>query len=174
MRITVSALLASTLLISGCSSISESRANPFNWFGDDEPPAAQPVSSEEANPLIPDNTGLFGASRAENARYKGTPIDAISAVTLERVPGGVIIRATGVAATQGIYEPRLTPDNADESPVDGVLTYHLEAVRAEDVTVQGPTETREVIVARKLTEQELGNTRIIRVEGLQNSLEARR
>lgn len=179
MRKTLLVVLISTLSLSGCSSVRDSRVNPFNWFGGTEEVAAGDVATDEdaspgaANPLIPQRSGLL-QSREERNQYRGTPIDAITEVILERVPGGVMIRATGLAATQGIYEARLTPDNKDEAPVDGVLTYRLEVLNNPNVRAQGPAATRQVTVARTLTDQELGDTRIIRIEGVQNALETRR
>ena len=179
MHKTLFVFLISTLVLSGCSTIRDSRANPFNWFGGTEEVAAGDVAATgdgrpgEANPLIPETSGLL-QSREERNQYRGTPIDAIAEVTLERVPGGVMIRATGLAATQGIYEARLTPENDDESPVDGVLSYRLEVLNNPYVRAQGPAATRQVTVARTLTDQELADTRIIRVKGVQNALETRR
>ena len=58
------------------------------------------------------------------------------------------------------------------APVVSVLTYRFEAQYTQ--IVGGAPETREIIVARQLTDQELADTRVIRVEGLQNALERRR
>lgn len=171
MRITVSALLVSTLTLSACGGFRDSRVNPFNWFGRSEPaPVATTV--EETNPLIPGSTGLFRSNRAPEV-YQGQPIDTVSDLVIERVPGGAIIRATGVAAVQGVYDVRLTPANEDEAPVDGVLTYRIEGLRQAG-TPQGTPATREVIVARKVTSQMLANARTIRVEADRNALQARR
>ncbi|MFK7744370.1 MAG: hypothetical protein AB8B47_04900 [Roseobacter sp.] len=174
MRISVSALLVSVLVVSGCSTVRDSRVNPFNWFGNDEPTATAPVNPDEVNPLIPQNTSVFEATRAERARYKGAPIAVVSDVKLERVPGGVIITATGLTDTQGYFEPQLTPENVEELPVDGVLTYRLEAVRGEASAPQGSEASRRVIVGRQLTDQELSDTTIIRVVAVQNAVEVRR
>lgn len=168
MRSTVPALLLSFLVMSGCGTV----ANPMNWFGNDGPDEAVLEPVEADNPLIPETTGLFAAAREERARYKGTPIEAVTDLTIERVPGGLLVRATGLAATQGVYDARLTPGNEDELPEDGVLTFRLEAQNAQ--IGGGAPQTREVIVARRLTEQQLGGARTIRVEGVQNALERRR
>lgn len=146
-------------------------ANPVNWFGNDAPDERVLEPIESTNPLIPERTGLFD-SRNKDAVYQGTPIDAIADLTLDRIPGGIIIRATGRSATLGAYNARLTPATKDETPEDGVLTYRFEAQYTQ--IVGGAPETREIIVARQLTDQELADTRVIRVEGLQNALERRR
>lgn len=167
MRITPPALLFSLVLLAGCGSA----ANPMNWFGDDAPDESVLDPIESTNPLIPERSGFF-RSRNTPAPYLGTTIDAITDLTLERVPNGVIIRATGQSATVGAFNARLTPANEDEAPVEGVLTYQLQAQYTR--ITGGSPEVREVVVARQLTDQELQGTRIIRVEGRQNALERRR
>ncbi len=171
MRTTVSALLVSTLVLSACGGFRDSRVNPFNWFGRGEPaPTTLPEGVE--NPLIPTRTGLFSSSVDRDA-YLGQPVDTVSDLTVERVPGGAIIRVTGLAATQGVYDVRLTPATEDEAVVDGVLAYRLEGLRRGG-TPQGAPATREVVVARKVTDQTLAGARTIRVEGARNALQARR
>ncbi|MEM9576247.1 MAG: hypothetical protein AAF999_04445 [Pseudomonadota bacterium] len=146
-------------------------ANPVNWFGNDAPDESVLEPIDEANPLIPQRTGIF-QSRNTPAPYLGTTIDAVADLTLERVPGGLIIRATGQSARFAAFNARLTPSNEDEVPVDGVLTYQLQAQYTQ--VSSGTPESRQVIVARQLTDQELQGARTIRVEGLQNALERRR
>ncbi|MFK7868827.1 MAG: hypothetical protein AB8B58_06275, partial [Roseobacter sp.] len=98
MRITIPALLVSTALLAGCGSA----ANPMNWFGNDAPDEAvlDPIDAT-TNPLIPESDGIFSNNRDRSEIYRGTTIDAIADLTVERVPGGLLIRATGRAATQG-------------------------------------------------------------------------
>lgn len=144
----------------------------MNWFGNDAPDESVLEPIGEANPLIPESDGIFQNRRNKIAIYQGATIDAISDLTLERVPGGVLIRATGISSTQGPFNARLTPDNEDELPEDGVLTYQLQAYYTQ--ITGGAPETREVTVAHTLTDQQLSGTRTIRVEGLQNALERRR
>lgn len=172
MRKTLLALLASTLLVSACGTVRDSRINPMNWFG---PSRSVPAASEEnANPLIPQRSGLFAKRAVEVDTYEGRPFEQITDLTMEPVPGGAILRATGLAARQGIYAVRLTPTTLDEQPVDGVLTYRLEGMRPDKATPQGSNPTREVIAARRLTNQKLSGVREIRVEGQMNTLVSRR
>ena len=167
MRVTPPALLMSIVLLAGCGS----SANPVNWFGGAQPDESVLEPIDAANPLIPQRTGIF-QRRNTPAPYLGSTINAVADLTLERVPGGLIIRATGRSATLGAFNAQLTPTTKDETPVDGVLTYRLQAQYTQ---VSGGTpEARDVVVARQLTDQELQGTRTIRVEGLQNALERRR
>lgn len=163
MRKILSAALISCFLVSGCSSISESRANPFNWFGGSDTEATTVEPEGEPNPLIPDSAGFFEASRAERARYKGVPVQSVSEVTLEKVPGGVMILATGITSMQGAYDAQLTPVNSREEPEDGVLSYRLEAIPDPDARNPGSLQARTVEVGRTIRDQELADTRIIRI-----------
>ena len=173
MRKTFSAILVSTLVLTGCATVRDSRVNPFNWFGTAR---SEPITRQEAstNPLIPQRTGLFSSSRNKEVVYAGRPFDQIIDLTIEEVPGGAVVRATGRADRQGIYEVQLTPANEDEEPVEGVLTYRLEGVRPDRNTAIGTVPTREVTAGRKLTDQQLRGVRIIRVEGALNAQVTRR
>lgn len=173
MRKTFSVLLVSTLVLTGCASVRDSRVNPFNWFGTAR---SQPINQSEAsaNPLIPKSSGLFASARAKATVYNGIPFDQVTDLTIEKVQGGALIRATGLAARQGIYSVRLTPANPDELPVEGVLTYRLEGIEPARNTAVGTVPTREVIAARKVTDQMLIGVRTIRVEGQRNALTSRR
>jgi hypothetical protein len=172
MRKTVTLLLVSSLTLAACGAVRDSRVNPLNWFGQS---SSEPVAeAAQTNPLIPKRGGLFANARAKEAVYLGQPFEQVTNLRIERVPGGAIIRATGLAARQGIYAVQLTPQNEAEEPVDGVLTYRLEGVRPGANTAVGTKPTREVIAARQLTNQQLAGVRSIRVEGQQNALVSRR
>ncbi len=172
MHKTLTVLLVSSLLLTACG-FRDSRVNPLNWFGRAE---TVPVTEtrKEVNPLIPTNRGLFRNRRNRAKDYAGIPFEQVTDLTIERTPGGAIIRATGLAARQGVYEVQLTPANEDEEPVDGVLTYRIEGVRPDKRTAVGAVPTREVIAGRRLTNQQLRDVRSIRVEGQLNALVARR
>lgn len=173
MRIVTSALLISVMTVTSCGAVRDSRVNPFNWFGRS---SSQPVQQapEATNPLIPRSRGLFANRRAEKGIYLGQPIDQVTDLVVERAPGGALIRATGISAVQGAYEVRLTPENEDEKPIDGVLTYRLEALTPDGARPGGSTATRTVVVARKLSAQQLRNVRTVRVTAARNVRTTRR
>ncbi len=154
-----------------------SALNPSNWFGRG---ASEQIGTTgdaaPVNPLIPTGSGLFDSLTANPDKdvYLGRPFGEITNLTVERVAGGAVIRATGLAARQGIHTVRLTPEVEDEIPVDGVLTYRLEGIEPVRPTAVGAPATREVTAARKLTDQQLRGVRSIRVEGLSNAQVARR
>ena len=158
MRKIFSAILFSGLLLSGCSSKTDSTA------------------SGNTNPLIPEktNSGLFGNQRARDAIYQGRPLQQVTGITIEPSQGGAIIRVLGVADRQGVYDVRLTPVNVGDQPVNGVLAYRLEGVLPSDSTPVGTVATREVTVARAVTDQTLAGAREIRVEARQNAQVTRR
>lgn len=169
MRKTVSALLISTLALAACGS----SLNPVNWFGNSRSvPAAS--TTPNTNPLLPDDDGIFSNRRNAPVIYPGSPIESVSTLTIDRVPGGAIIRATGIAAVQGVYDAQLTPANAEERAENGVLTYRLEGVRPANPTAVGSPATRQITVARHVNDSLLAGVGTIRVEGVQNARETRR
>lgn len=174
MRISHSVLLIASLSLGACGIVRDSALNPANWFGRSTSVAVATADEKPVNPLIPQKTGLFTKQKAEDDVYAGEPFDEITDLTVERVSGGAIIRATGLAARQGNYSVRLTPLTEDETPIKGVLTYRLEGVSPDKNTAIGGPATREVTAARKITDQNLRGVNTIRVEGLRNARVTRR
>lgn len=172
MQKTLTLLLVSSLTLAACGTLRESRVNPFNWFG--QARSETVVQEASTNPLIPRGGGLFSRLRATDEIYVGQPFEQVTDLTIERVPGGAIIRATGLAARQGIYAVQLTPENEEELAVDGVLTYRMEGVRPTRPMPVGTQPSREVTAARNVTDRQLRGVRQIRVEGQLNALVSRR
>lgn len=167
MRKTLTTVLIASFLLTGCAAWRDGS-------GQSQPVGVQQTEAE-TNSLIPSRSGLFASSRRDYLEQDLTsPIATISDLTIERVPGGAIIRATGVDQMQGAFNVGLVARNAEELPVDGVLTYTLERQRPEGPRPVGPVQTREVVVARKLTDQQLRGVRTIRVEAAQNARALRR
>ncbi|WP_243253535.1 hypothetical protein [Pseudosulfitobacter sp. DSM 107133] len=163
------------MTLGGCAAVRDSRVNPFNWFGNSRSETVTTAPKANTNPLIPTGgTGLFQRKRAEQQVYQGQPIDTVSDLVIERVPGGAIIRASGVSPAQGLYEVQLTPENDDDEAVDGVLSYRLEGRLPANARPGGSEATRTVTAAHAVTEQQLRGVHTIRVVGARNARTSRR
>lgn len=176
MRTALPAILIAIVTVSACTTVRESRLNPANWFGNStEVVVADTTEPDEVNPLIPQRAGFLEQLRRREEVYLGEPIDEVRQIVVERVPGGAIIRATGVSSYQGIYSVSLRPEfEGEDIAVDGVLTYRLDGRRPENFVTGGPERLRTVTAARAVTDQQLRGVRIIRVEGARNAQESRR
>ena len=171
MRKSIPLILIAALGLGACGTVRDSGINPLNWFGRGQTEPSQ--SAPEKNPLLPEGGGFLSRIRAEKP-YQGRPFEQVSTLTIEQVAGGAIIRATGIAARQGIYAVQLTPAHPEEAAVEGVLTYRLEGILPDAATAVGSIPTREVIAARYVTDQTLAGVTAIRVEGQSNAQVARR
>lgn len=170
----IATLLALSVTLSACG---ESRLNPGNWFGRSrEAPVEQ--TAEQTNPLIPrERNGFFNSRRAreEANAYRGQPVDQISGIVIEQVPGGAIVRAEGVSRFQNVYDVRLTPVAEDGKPINGVLQFRLEAVIPDKPIRGGSEQVRTILAGVALTNQDLEGVNAIRVAGVQNAqISARR
>ena len=167
MRRPMTTLVIVASLLGGCG-FSDSNWNPFNWFGGGQP---APVNASDSNPLVPDTRRT---RREADYVYQGTPIDTISELKIERIPGGAIIRATGVSQYQGGYNAFLYPMIATDGSTSDVLTFRFDISLPAGARAGGTTQSREITVARRVTEQDLAGIRTIRVEGRQNAQVSRR
>jgi hypothetical protein len=152
-----SALISLVLLatVAGCNRVANSQLNPFNWFGQT---TEERVRVAQADPVEADARPLI----AEVAR-----------LTIERTPGGAILRATGMPPRLGYFDAELVPLNR-ERPVDGVLEYQFRASAPAEATAAGTPRAREINVARFVSNQTLAEVRSIRVSGAANALITRR
>ncbi|MCV6593749.1 MAG: hypothetical protein OIF48_12395 [Silicimonas sp.] len=141
-------------LISGCATISQSRFNPFNWFGaGQEEETLSPVAAEsERRPLVAQ----------------------ITALVIERTPGGAIVRATALPTSQGWFAPELVSVDPDGDPIDGVLSYAFRAVPPETPQRASTPQSRELSAAVFVPNLALNRVRVIQVTGALNSQVARR
>ncbi len=169
MRKVVAVLVISSIVLSGCSRLRDSRLNPGNWFGGGKP---QPVATAqgEANPLIPQRTRI--RRRDLKKIYTGTPVDQVSSVKIERTTAGAIVRVTGISLQQGAHDVRLTSDN-DGEPVGGVLTFRLMAEQPRD-TPQGQPRQRTIHAGRFVSKHDLAVTNTVRVIGARNEISSKR
>jgi len=149
-RIILALMVVATL--ANCGRVSESRLNPFNWFG----------RSEKAEVVT-------GAPNADPRRL----VPQIISLRVEAVPGGAIIRATGLPPRQGFYDGALLPVGG-EFAKDGILSYEFRASAPLGQTRTSTQQSREIIVGRFVSDQTLNGVRQIRVSAAGNALVVRR
>jgi hypothetical protein len=147
--------LAMAVMLSGCG-FGQSRLNPFNWFG----------ASPEEETLEP----VFLQERQDRRPL----VAQVTALEVERTPGGAIIRATGLPPVQGWYGAELVNEDRDGRPIDGVLTYSFRAIPPREPTRVSTVQSRELTVAVFVSDITLAATREIRVTGALNSRATRR
>lgn len=149
---TLTIFLTCAVVLSGCARVSESRFNPFNWFGGSNAEDRVAVTDEfqDPRPLVAEVTSL----------------------AVEPTPTGAIIRATGLPPQQGWYAGSLVPDT--DGPVDGVLSYRFRAVPPLGQTRVSTVRSRELSVGVAISRTVLAETRVIRVIGARNVRTVRR
>jgi len=161
--------------LAGCGGFRDSRINPRNWFGRStaRPRSTGAASTGGGNPLIPEDDGSIFRRRNREVVYPGTPVDQVTALAVERTSDGAIIRATGRTLRQGAFDVRLVPEQPENAPVGGVLSFELQAVQPSD-TPQGPARTRQVQTGVFVSNQTLEQVSQISVRGLRNERVSRR
>ena len=161
MKTSITLALVAALSLGACGRIADSRLNPFNWFG-----PSQPVANVDAEgnlrPLVPGTGSAVFDQRGA--------IDQIAALSIERTPNGALVRATGIASTQGQFNAQLVPVRFE----NGVLTLAFRVEAPEGFSAGGSEASRTITVARALSNAELAAVRVIRVQGARNAREARR
>ncbi len=157
MRPALPLALIAVIAVTGCARVAESRLNPFNWFGGSEPVA----NVDAAGNLRP----LVTASMVRREVDGRVLIDSLETLEVSRNAGGAIVRATGVAATQGSFNAQLVPVAFE----GGTLTFAFRVEVPQGFQPQGPVATRRVTVARVLDAGELAGVRSIRVQAARNA-----
>lgn len=145
--------LAGVATLAGCARVSESRLNPLNWFGKSESAEVVTATQTDTDPR--------------------RLVSQVVTLRAEPVPGGAIIRATGLPQIQGYYDGALVPLNGGV-PVNGVLNYEFRASAPDVQTRSGPERSREVIVGLFVSDQSLAGVSQIRVSAASNALIVRR
>ncbi|MCB1367998.1 MAG: hypothetical protein KDK00_09555 [Rhodobacteraceae bacterium] len=149
-------IVALTLLsfLSACGAVRDSRLNPFNWFGRDREERVQAVEIQgpvETRPLVAQ----------------------VISLKVDRMPGGAIIYAVGLPATQGHWDAELVSLNG-EVPEKGTLTYEFRLAPPPGPTRQSTPQSREVVVGLFVSDQALLGVRNIAVIAQQNRRSVRR
>lgn len=157
MRPTLPVVLSASLLVSACATISESRFNPLNWFGSSQEVASS-IPRDELRPLV-----LEGElTQVADAR----PLIAqITALRVERAPGGAIVVATGLAETQGFFNAQLVRRSLE----NGVLTFDFRAEAPTGFEAAGSEASRRITAATSLDRADLLGIRTVVVNGQNGS-----
>ncbi len=145
-------VVAVATALGGCARVSESRLNPFNWFGSTEEEVAEVPVEVETDPR--------------------PRVAQVTALSIEQTPTGAIVRATGLPPTQGWFGAALVPET--DGPVNGEMIYVFRAVPPRTPQPVSTVQSRELTVGRALSAQDLAATRVVRVIGATNGLSARR
>lgn len=151
---------AIALTVSGCARIAESRLNPMNWFGRSTVETTAPA---DVRPLVPEG-------RRTQVVEGRQLVQSVAAMRIDRTPGGAIVQATGVAATQGYFNAQLVLASIE----NGVMTLDFRAEVPAGFQAIGPERSRRIDAAYTLSAAELAGIRTVRVQGAQNARSARR
>ncbi len=163
----ISVLLLSTLVLTSCGSVRESRLNPLNWFGRSE---SRPVQATDGvNPLIPKRRDS-AFRQQQDTSYQGWALGEVSELVVERRPGGAIIRATAVADYQGAYDLKLV--KVEQESTGGTLTYAFRGIQPRQA--RGSVATRTHTAAVWLTDNQLLGIQTVQVRGDRNVRSVRR
>lgn len=99
-------------------------------------------------------------------------VRSVSSVRRDRLPGGIVVTAVGVPDVQGFWDAELV-EVTEDGPVNGALIYEF---RVSDPAVPNPPGTqrsREIIVARFLSDIQLQGVNRIVVNAESNSRSVR-
>ncbi|RVT87427.1 hypothetical protein DXV76_01815 [Rhodobacteraceae bacterium CCMM004] len=141
-------------MLAGCAAVSESRLNPFNWFGQSR--------EVEAIAITPDSL------------IDGRPLlDQVVSLRVDATPGGAVVHAVGLPPQQGWFDGELIASNRGRA-VDGVLEYRFYARPPFRPTRLSTQRSREIVVAVALSNQALRGVREIRVVAARNARAVRR
>ena len=151
--IAVVAILAMT---AGCARLADSRFNPVNWFGG---------SQEEATTLIPSDANYRAPTDTS------VQIAELVSMKVDRMPGGAIVTAEGIAPIQGFWEPRLVSAQSDAA---GAITLDFRIQRPYRQHPAGAVATRTVSAGIYLSDVELQGVNSIIVRGATTQRVARR
>lgn len=100
-------------------------------------------------------------------------ISQVTEMQIQKTPGGVIVKATGLADGQGYWDANLVavPRDADAS---SELRLDFRVRPPVTPAPGGAVKTREIVVARTLTDKSLEGIRTITVVGALNTRSSRR
>ncbi len=149
MRTKYITLSVMALALTGCG-IGDSGLNPFRWLSQEEP--VERLSEVDIAPLIEDRP----------------LVQSVDALVSERLPGGIIIRATGLPPSQGWFDAQLVREGAAAAGT-GVIVYSFRARPPEEQTRVSTQQSRELVAGAYLSDIELAGITSIRVLSASNA-----
>jgi hypothetical protein len=157
MKLPLFAALTAVVVLSGCGS----RLNPVNWFGgnDAKPEVAKTLEPEGGYPPRPEDRRPL--------------VKSVTSMTVNPMPGGIILFAVGLPPTQGWWDTDLVADNGGE-PINGILSYSFVLMPPFQPTPVATARSREVTAARFVPDSRLEDVRQITVRGVENQVSRRR
>ena len=154
-------ILCLGLMLSGCAKLANSRLNPLNWFGPSAP-VSNTTADGQLRPLVTVAEATVVDSRVL--------IDQIVEMQVEPTSSGAILRATGLAATEGFYNAELVLAASE----NGDVTYDFRVAAPAGFEAIGTEASRRITVALELSNAELAGIGNITVRGAQNARGSRR
>ena len=134
--------------------------NPFTWFG-----AGKAAPSDTAVRSLAPRRGYI---RVIDTRPL---IDQITGLSVDRTPGGVIVRATGLPPSQGYYNADLVQV---ASPNAGELAFEFRISPPPQAPRIGTVWSREIVTGTFLSDARLTGIRRFRVSAARNERTVRR
>lgn len=161
MRLAILALaIAGTA--AGCARVSESRLNPLDGFGAVRTEVAA-TPAQNAGPLVP-------ADRQVVVVDGRSLLASVTDLSIDRTPSGAVVRATGIAPTQGFFNAQLVELGFD----GGTLELAFRAQPPATPHPQGTPLSRQIAAAYVLGAGEVAAMRAVRVRAAGNALVASR
>jgi len=142
-------LFVTAIALSGCGS-GDSSLNPFSWFSQEEP--VERLDDVEIAPVIEDRP----------------LVQSVVSVATERLPGGIIVRATGLPPVQGWFDAQLVREGGATAGT-GVIVYSFRARAPEEQTRVSTQQSRELVAGAYLSDIELAGVSSIRVLAASNA-----
>lgn len=147
-------------LLTGCSTIKESRVNPMNWFG-------ATATAATTDSLIPTENALTRSRRAP--AYAGVPIAQLQSVALRNAIGGKILEVQALSARLGASDLRFIDVPNNDPRVREIRLHAVTPTRAGVGTIAA----RSVTAAKFFTDQDLAGLTKITVLSGTNSISVR-
>ncbi|QDY69193.1 hypothetical protein [Qingshengfaniella alkalisoli] len=144
---TTGLLLVTAIALAGCSAL-----NPRNWF-----------DRQEVVTLAPEGGYVPVA-------VDGRPlVDQVATVNVERTPGGVIVRATGVPPTQEYWDAELVQIETPDLPAS-TIRYEFRLRGPIGPANVGSVPSREIEVGKFISNPDLAGVSTITVTGARNAV----